>query len=572
MFARNDINQNVLSGDYRSFINYKEGFMEIFRNVMLAAGGLGLLLYGIKMMSSGLEVVAGDSLQVFLKKATSNRFLAALVGVVTTIIISSSTAVSVIIVGFVNAGLMNLQQAIGVLLGVNVGTTFSSQLIAFGIDQYAPIFIVIGVVMYLFFKKSIYKNIGYAVLGFGILFFSISVMSDALRVFRDNPLFLEMIEAIANPFLALLIGFSITIIIQSSSATMGLLVTLHLNDVPIPFLTSAFIIFGANIGTSVTAVLVSFSAGRESRRSAFFHITYDIIGSIFFGSLVLLVPAVLNWFQTTWYDDSARQVAMFHTFYNVATLMLLIPFVPYLAKLMQFLIPVKEDEAKAVHERKLMYLESTSKSPTLDVVNAQMEINRMGVIAIENMSLALESFFEKSAPKAAKVFENEKTINFLNRQISSKLVDINKLSLSASDAKKIGKMFGVLIDVERIGDHAYNIAEYTVSTEESGIKFSDKALEELRILGDITIRLIQKSLDTFRTLDNTELKSVKKLEKRIDNLSKEFTDNHVERLKLEDCEPISGVIFLDMINDLERSADHAENITLAFFPKKRKNL
>ena len=537
--------------------------MDVVGNIILAAGGLGLLLFGIKMMSTGLELVAGDGLQIILKRATSNRFLAATVGVIATIIINSSTAVSIITVGFVNAGLMNLTQAIGVLLGVNVGTTFSAQLIAFRIDAYAPIFILIGAVMYLFLKKKSLRNVGYVVLGFGILFFSITVMGDALRVFRTDPTFLEIIAAIRNPLFALFVGFLFTVVIQSSSATMALLVTMHLEGIPIPFQASAFIILGANIGTSITAVLASLPASRDSRRAALFHITYDLIGSIVFGSLILIFPGILVWFQSTW-AESARQVAMFHTLYNVATLTLLISFVPLLAKLMQIMIPVRADEATEIHERKLIYLDSkTPRTPTLAVVNAHREICRMGKIANESLALALESFFEKNENKANRTLENEKTVDFLNQNITSKLVEISNMPLSPGDNEKIGEMFGILADMERIGDHAENIAEYTLIIKENNLKFSEAAIKELEILSEAAMKITTEALESYENQDKSKLTQIELLEEKVDELAIEFIDNHINRLKIENCQPESGVIFIDMIKDLERSADHAENIAFS---------
>jgi len=540
--------------------------MDMFQNILLALGGLGLLLFGIKMMSTGLEAVAGDRLQVILKRATSNRFFAATVGVIATIIINSSTAVSIITVGFVNAGLINLTQAIGVLLGINVGTTFSAQLIAFRIDAYAPIFMLIGVVMYLFFKKRSIRNIGYVVLGFGILFFSITVMGDALRVFRSHPAFIDMISSISNPFLALLIGFLFTVAVQSSSATMGLLVTLHLNDVPIPFEASAFIILGANIGTSITAVIASIPASRDSKRTALFHITYDLIGSLVFGSLILLVPGILIWFQTTW-TESARQVAMFHTLYNVATLMLLIPFVTLLAKLMQTVIPIKPEEVREVHERNLIYLNTFNmQTPTLAVVNAHLEMCRMGKIANENLTLAIAAFYERDEEKANKVFENEKTLDFLHQGITIKLVEINNLSLSTTDAEKVGAMFSVLSHFERIGDYATNIAEYAVTVKDKNMKFSENAINELRELSQLTITITNHALDMYEHHDNSQLPQIETLENKIDKLSRELTKSHVKRLKAGKCKPKSGIIYIDIINDLERCADQAENIAVSIIP------
>jgi len=539
-------------------------------STFLILGGLGLLLYGMKMMSSGLGMVAGDNLQAILKRSTSNRFLAALVGIVATICINSSTAVTIITVGFVNSQLMNLTQAIGVIMGANVGTTFSAQIIAFKIDAIAPLFIFIGVAMYLFFKARTIKNIGFVILGFGVLLFSINIMGAPLKEFARQPSFNAMLTTFENPLLALLAGFLFTAIIQSSSATMGILVTMHLNGVPIPFETSAFIILGTNIGTSITTVIASIPASRDSKRAAIFHITYDIIGSSVFGTLIFVVPAILGWFQATW-ADSARQVAMFHTLYNVATLFLLIPFIKWIAILMQKVVPLKQNERNNTYEKRLIYLDDkTIHSPTLAVVNAHLEICRMGAIANENLALALESLFEKSEDKANKVFENEKTINYLYHRISSKLVEINNTALSKSDAEKIGEMFKVLSDIERIGDHAENIAEDTILIKDRNLKFSDMAIEELKSLGCLTIEITTKALDVYRHEDASQLPQIVSLEKEIDAYSITYTDNHIERLKTEACEPKSGVIFTDMIIDLERSADHANNIAFSILPESKK--
>jgi len=535
-------------------------------SIFLVLGGLGLLLYGMKMMSAGLGIVAGDNLQTILKRSTSNRFLGVLVGIVATICINSSTAVTIITVGFVNSNLLNLTQAIGIIMGANVGTTFSAQIIAFKIDSIAPLFVFIGIVMYLFFKIKAIKNIGYVILGFGILLFSINIMGAPLKEFAQHPSFSAMLVTFENPFMALLAGFLFTALIQSSSATMGLLVTMHLNGVPIPFDTSAFIILGTNIGTSLTTVIASIPASRDSKRAALFHIMYDIIGSSVFGTLILIFPGILCWFQATW-AESARQVAMFHTLYNVATLCLLISFVKGISIMMQKIVPLKQKESANTYERKMIYLDDKSiLSPTLAVVNARLEICRMGTIANENLAMSLESFFDKNEDKANKVFDNEKIINYLYHRISSKLVEINNKALSETDAEEVGKMFKVLSDIERIGDHSKNIAEYTLLIIERKLKFSEKATEELTKLSSLTIEITAKSLEIYKNKDNSQLKQIELLEEQIDALADEFTENHIERLKTEICEPKSGVIFTDIIIDLERSADHANNIAFYVLP------
>jgi phosphate:Na+ symporter len=439
-------------------------------------------------MSSGLEMIAGDRLQLIIKRVTSNRFSAVAVGVAATVAINSSTATTIMTVSLVNSGMMNLTQAIGIIMGANVGTTFSAQLIAFKIDQIAPLFIFIGILMHLFFKRRSINNIGYAVLGFGILFFGVTIMGGPLKGLADNPYFNTILTTFQNPLLSILAGFIFTAIIQSSSATMGILVTLHLSGVPIPFATSAFIILGTNIGTSITTVIASIPANRDSKRAALFHIMFDIIGSTLFGTLIFIIPGILSWFQTTW-NEPARQVAMFHTLYNFATMFLFLPFISKAALMMQNIVPVKVDGIDPTYEKKLIYLdEKTNQSPSVAVINAHLEICRMGHIAKENLTLAIDAFNNKDLDKAKKTFKTEKIIDYLSHNIAIKLIWINSMSLSVYEAAKIGRMFQIVSNIERIGDHAENIAEYTTTIANSNLKFTDAATKELEELGIRTIR------------------------------------------------------------------------------------
>jgi len=541
-------------------------------SIFLVIGGLGLFLFGMKMMSNGLELIAGDSLQGIIKRVTSNRFSAVAVGIAATIAINSSTATTIMTVSFVNSGMMNLTQAIGIIMGANVGTTFSAQLIAFKIDQIAPAFIFVGIIMHLFFKKRSIKNIGYAILGFGILFFGVTVMGGPLKGLANDPYFNVILTTFENPILSILAGFLFTAIIQSSSATMGILVTLHLSGVPIPFATSAYIILGTNIGTSITTVIASIPANRESKRTALFHIMFDIIGTTVFGTLITVFPAILHWFQNVW-TEPARQVAMFHTLYNFATMFLLLPFVPYVAVLMQKIVPIKTGGAETIYEKKLMYLdEKTSQSPSIAVVNAHLELCRMGKIANENLALAIDSFINKDVEKAKKVIKNEKIIDYLSHNIAIKLIWINNMPLSGYEAERLGRMFQIVSDMERIGDHAENIAEYTDQMESNDLKFSEVAMEELIELSELTINHTTKALEAFEHEDVLRLPEINALEQEIDRLSAKFTDNHIDRLKVAQCEPKSGVIFTDMISDLERSADHANNIAFSLLLEGKKSL
>ena len=541
-------------------------------SIFLVVGGLGLFLFGMKMMSNGLELIAGDRLQGIIKRVTSNRFTAVSVGILTTIAINSSTATTIMTVSFVNSGMMNLTQAIGIIMGANVGTTFSAQLIAFKIDQIAPLFIFIGIIMHLFFKKRSIKNIGYAVLGFGILFFGVTVMGGPLKGLANDPSFNAILTTFQNPILSILAGFLFTAIIQSSSATMGILVTLHLSGVPIPFATSAYIILGTNIGTSITTVIASIPANRESKRAALFHIMFDIIGTTVFGTLITVFPAILRWFEWSW-AESARQVAMFHTLYNFATMFLLLPFVSQVALLMNKIVPVKEDGRETIYEKKLMYLdEKTNPSPSIAVVNAHLELCRMGKIANENLALAVDSFNTKDVEKAKRVLKNEKIIDYLSHNIAISLIWINNMALSGYEAERIGRMFQIVSDMERIGDHAENIAEYTIIVDNNELKFSEAAEEELMRLSELTVNLTNTALDVFERESVSSLPEVRTLEQEIDKYAVEFTENHISRLKIASCEPKSGVIFTDMIVDLERSADHANNIAFSLLSEGKKSL
>jgi len=535
----------------------------VIETIFLVVGGLGLFLFGMKIMSNGLEILAGDRLQSILQRATANRILAVIVGIVATIGINSSTAVTIMTVSFVNSGLMNLKQAIGIIMGANVGTTFSAQLIAFRIDTVAPLFIFVGIIMHLLFKKRIVKNIGYLILGFGVLFFGITVMGQPLRGLAGEPGFNAILSTFENPILALLAGFIFTAIVQSSSATMGLLVTMHLADVPIPFTTSAFIILGTNIGTSITTVIASLSANRKSKRAALFHIMFDIIGSMVFGTLIFVFPGILNWFQETWYD-SARQVAMFHTLYNFATLFLLLPFVGYVSLLMQKIVPLDSREVDLTYEKRLLFLDpNLPLSPSTVVTIARRELCRMGRIANWNLELAIESFFEKDMDKSNKVIENESVVDYLYQNIAARLVQVNNTRLSPYEAEQIGKMFRILSDMERIGDHATNIAEYTAIVTDANLKFTDEAAEELKKLSDLTVKIAEKALQTYERQEDSLLLEIELMENEVDYMSKHFNENHLSRLIAENCEPKSGVVFTDMITDLERSADHANNIAFS---------
>ncbi|MCL2222121.1 MAG: Na/Pi cotransporter family protein [Oscillospiraceae bacterium] len=543
-----------------------------FAAVFRILGGLGLFLFGMRMMSSGIEVMAGSRMQSILQRATSNRFIGVAVGIVATIAINSSTAVTIMTVSFVNSGLMNLVQSMSIILGANVGTTFSAQLVAFRVDTFAPLFIFIGVILHLFFKKKKVKNIGYIVLGFGTLFFGISVLGGPLRALADEPALRGILAAFQNPFLALLAGFAFTAIVQSSTTTTAILVAMHLEGVPISFEASAFIVLGTNIGTSITTLIASIPANRESKRAALFHIMFDVIGSSVFGTIIVLFPAILTWFQTTW-TESARQVAMFHTLYNFATMFLILPFIRPVARLMEKIIPIKViDTDDSTYERKLVYLDSAIvQSPSVIIPNAHLELSRIHKIANEMLESAVEAFFKNDVNGAKRVAKDKKTLNYITRRISSRLSKTNNMLLSQLDAKRLAKMFRILYNIERIGDHAENVTEYTETIHDKDLKLPKAAKEDLKKLSKATIELSIMSQEAFEAQDASLLEQIKTMESDVDKLCKEITENHVNRIKSESIDPHCAVIFTDIIVDLERSADHAEDIAVSVLTQSNKN-
>ena len=532
----------------------------LVQDTFLVFGGLGLFLFGMKMMMDGLERLAGNRMHRIIESATSNRFLGVGVGAAVTAIIQSSTATSVMAVGFINAGLMSLSQAISVIAGAHVGTTLTAHFFAFRIGTVAPLFIFIGLIMYLFFPKKGIRDIGFIVLGVGILFFGLTVMGEPLQRFAETPRAQAMLTAFENPFLAILAGFIFTSIIQSSTAATGILVTLYIRGVDLDFTVAVFLLLGISVGTTTTALIASFAGRRESKRAALANLIFITAGCIVSGLLIYSFPGILAWFQNSW-QDPARQVAMFFTFYKAALTIMVIPFVGHLAALMYKIMPKRTQSADS---KELLYIKvDGDQAPAIVIEQCFDELNRMGKMALVNLELALDAFVTSDEEKAAAVLETESSINYLNRQITSLLMQLKNVE-SVSDMKKIGALIYIASDLERIGDHAENITEYNIRTKTGELRLSAKALEELNTLSHATLDIITLTMELFNTLSERLLENIYHLERHIDNLSKEYMENHINRLKIEKNDPRGGAIFINMITNLERCADHANNIAYYF--------
>lgn len=537
------------------------------QQILLFAGGIGLFLFGIKFMGEGLELAAGSKLKKLLEVLTSNRFLAVLVGFVVTAVIQSSSATTVMVVGFVNAGLMNLVQATGVIMGANIGTTVTSVLIALNLTDIAPLAIFIGVIMMTFFKKKITTHIGQIIGGFGLIFLGMSTMSGAMEPLRDFQPFQDFIISATNPFMGVMIGLVMTALIQSSSATIGILQALALQGlVPIEF--AVYVLYGMNIGTVITALISTAGTKVNSKRAAVIHLLFNVFGTGIFILITMFTPytELLKMIS----DEAIVQISAAHIIFNIVSTVVLFPFANLLVKLSCLIIPGKESADEELH---LKYLdERILNTPPIAIAQVGKEVKRMADIAIKNFTQAANSLIEHDASNTEKIMQREEVINFLNHKITSYLIKINSLDIGENDGKYIGSLFHVVNDIERIGDHAVNLAEAAQKSVEDKLKISEKAKDELKeLLDDVTL-LLSRSVDAFekQTINDEESLEIYQLEEHVDDLVELFQSKHIERLHSEECNTESGMLFVNTITDFERVGDHAINI--AFSSKKAKKV
>lgn len=516
-------------------------------------GGLGLFLYGMNMMGAGLQKAAGEKLKRLIEVLTSNRFMAVLVGTVVTMIVQSSSATSVMMVGFVNAGLMNLQQAVGIVMGANVGTTVTAQLIAFKLSDVAPLVVGIGVAIWLFASKKKTKELAEILIGFGILFIGMDTMSGALKPLSDSESFRSLLSGLNNPVVGILVGFGITTILQSSSASIGLLLALAGEgfltiDMALP------ILYGDNIGTTTTAMLSSIGASRAAKQAAFMHLLFNVFGTIIF--MVALRKPVEALVLNISPDSVTRQIANAHTFFNIINVVIQFPFAGLIVKAAETLIKGGTEE-----EQLLKYIDDRIlETPSVAVGQASKEVLRMGKMVLENLDRALESFYKRDEKLTQEVFKHERRINELEAEITKFLVELGGLTLTNKEHKTVTTLFHAINDIERIGDHADNIAEQTQYRIDNNLWFSEGAIEELKLMFDKTLDLYKNTLTAFKLADMNMSKEVIEKEDEIDRLEKKYRASHIERLNAQECQPSSGIVYLDIISNLERVGDHSSNM------------
>ncbi len=518
------------------------------------AGGLGLFLFGMKLMGEGLENAAGDKLKSILEKVTKNPVSAVLVGAFVTMVVQSSSATTVMVVGFVNAGLMNLAQAAGVIMGANVGTTITAQLVAFKFDKIAPLFVIVGVVLLMSAKQKKRKDIADIILGFGILFMGMGMMSKSLEPLGNSAIFKNIIIAIDdNWILGILTGLGLTAILQSSSATTSILIALASTGV-VNIKVVLPILFGCNIGTCITALIASVGTNKTAHKAAGIHLMFNLLGTLIF--IPFIVP-LANIVQKISPGDVERQIANAHTIFNIAATIILVPLSKYMIMIVNKLIKgedeVEEFGAKYLDERLL-------ETPVIAAGQVQKETLRMANKAKENLELSMAAFKGNDESLVKKVYENEKLINILEEAITSYLVKLSKCDLSAKESNIVASTFHVVNDIERIGDHVENIADLTLEKIGRNLKYTEDALKEIDYIYGQSIRALDVTIDAYANENIDEAGTIYEIERKIDASQKEFRENHIKRLNQGSCNAYDGAIFMDLLSNFERIGDHATNI------------
>lgn len=534
-----------------------------FGTILTMAGGLGLFLFGMELMSDSIEKVAGARLRRILEIFTTNRFMGMIVGIIFTGIIQSSSACTVMVVSFVNSGLMNLYQAAGVILGANIGTTITSQLVSFNLSKIAPLILLVGVVVMMFTKKEKVRKVAEVVVGFGILFVGLSTMSQAMANMKNEPQVVNLLMSLKNPFLATLMGFALTAIIQSSSVTVSIVLLLANQDL-LPLPITLYIILGCNIGACATAMLASMTGKKDAKRAALIHLLFNIIGTVIIYIALFVAGDQIVELIKSISADNGRFVANAHTLIKIAQVIMLFPFTGWLVKMTYLIVPGEDQKVGYRESYQLKYIgDKVVFNPATAVVEVVKELERMASLAEENLNRAMNALITLDEEDIEEVYEVEKNINFLNHAITDYLVKINQTTLPIEDLNSLGALFHVVNDIERIGDHAENVADAARQRKEEGVSISKEAQKELGDMLEMVNKIIRYAVEMFAKSDETHMQEIITLEDQVDEKERELQKKHVERLTGGECSPEAGMIFSDIVSGLERVADHATNIAFA---------
>lgn len=531
-------------------------------NIFSLLGGLALFLYGMNMMSDGLEVAAGNKMKAILEKLTSNRFLGVGVGALITALIQSSSATTVMTVGFVNSGLMELENAVWVIMGANIGTTITGQLIAIDITAFAPIIAFIGVALIAFFKNQKLDAIGTIIGGLGILFMGMEMMSSAMAPLRTMPEFANIITSFSNPFIGILVGALFTAVIQSSSASVGILQAFAKSGV-ITLPSAIYVLYGQNIGTCITSVLASIGTGRNAKRTTIIHLAFNIIGTIIFVAISMLTPFA-SLMQSLTPTNIPAQIANVHTVFNVGTTLLLLPLGEYLVKLTYMILPEKEGQEDRMTLKYLDFdiFENDYHIGTSAIANTQLfnETQNMLNVARENVRRSFELMIQFDEGRYQRLLKNEEYINYLNKEIIRFTTNAISAEMPLEGSQSIGLFLKIAGDIERIGDHAINIAERAKKLYEENDSISLEAMDEIGVMSSLSNHI----LDELKVISHDELHNivdkVDVIEESIDATNREYSSHQLQRLKEKSCSPENSVVFTKTLTDFERIGDHGLNI------------
>lgn len=525
--------------------------------VLSLLAGLGLFLFGIKTLGDGLEQAAGPKLKRLLEALTKNKLMGVLVGALVTGVIQSSSATTVMVVGFVNAGLIELGNAVGVIMGANIGTTVTSIMLSIKLD-FAVIFAAMGALCLLLGSRPSFKLFGEITMGLGILFVGMDTMTAAMAPLRTWPLFTTLMASATNPVVGVLVGAGVTAILQSSSASVGILQALA-GSGAVTLEASLFILFGQNIGTCVTALMASVGTGRTAKRAAVVHLLFNVLGAILFIILALTLP-LADWIRSVTGDNLRLQIAFSHVIFNITTTLVLLPVSTLLERLACLLVRGEEPKQEAM---RLQHFDPLlMNTPPVAVQQLFREVQRMADLVTANYQFSMQYYF---APKDLPLDEflyREEVIDFLNDEITKNLIEVEALPLNKRDTHLVGSLFHVINDLERIGDHSMNIVEIGQNRKKNKISFSSKAEREIEELSGLVSAMLQKSLHIVQKqiTDGEITGEVFALESQVDAMSEALADHHIDRVKNKKCTPRGGMLYLDMLNNLERIADHADNL------------
>ena len=532
--------------------------------ILALAGGLGLFLYGMRIMSDSIEKVAGAKLRGILERLTTNRFTGILVGMIFTAAIQSSSACTVMVVSFVNSGLMTLTQAAGVIFGANIGTTVTALLVSFKLEKAAPVILLAGVLVIMFCKKQKISRWGEVIIGFGVLFMGLSTMSGAMAGMKDSPAVLHMFESLQSPFLAVLLGTVLTAVIQSSSVTVSIMVLLA-NQGLLSMDIGMYIILGCNIGACTSAVLASLNGKKDAKRAAAIHLIFNVVGMVIVFIIFMFgVHRIVEVLTVMAGNNMGRVVAYAHTFIKIFQVIIMMPFIKGIVKLTYLLVPGDDRKVGYRDSYQLKYIgEKVLLNPATAVVEAIKELDRMASLADENLNRAMNALMTLETEEIEEVREVEKNIDFLSHAITQYLVKINQTTLPIEDLKNIGALFHVVGDIERIGDHAESIADAAQRRIETGVGFSKDAQRELGEMLNMVNTILRFSLEMFVKSTEEHMEDIRHLEDGIDEKERELQQKHIMRLSNNECSPEAGALFSDIVAGLKRVSDHAVNIAFS---------